>query len=95
MRRVMLVFLDFEASSLNKRSYPIEMGWILEGSRSESWFIRPAPDWADWGPAAKAIHHIDRSMLFDEGEAHERVAKRMTNKAFTEVAGNLSAGADP
>lgn len=91
----MLVFLDFEASSLNKRSYPIEVGWILEGGRSESRLIRPAPDWTDWGPAAEGIHHIDRSMLFDEGEAHGRVAKRMTNKAFTKVAGSLSAGADP
>ena len=26
----MLVFLDFEASSLGKRSYPIEVGWVFE-----------------------------------------------------------------
>jgi len=73
----MLVFLDFEASSLNKRSYPIEVGWIFENGRSESHIIRPAPDWTDWDPAAEAIHHIHRSMLFGEGEAHEMVAERM------------------
>ena len=39
----MLVFLDFEASSLGKRSYPIEVGWVFEDGRSEAHLIRPAP----------------------------------------------------
>jgi hypothetical protein len=73
----MLVFLDFEASSLNKRGYPIEVGWIFEDGRSESHLIRPAPDWTDWDSAAQAIHHIHRPMLFDDGEPHEQVANRM------------------
>lgn len=32
----MLVFLDFEASSLGKRSYPIEVAWVVEDGRSEA-----------------------------------------------------------
>ena len=39
----MLVFLDFEASSLAKRGYPIEVAWVFEDGRAESHLIRPAP----------------------------------------------------
>ncbi|WP_294258059.1 transcriptional regulator [uncultured Sphingomonas sp.] len=73
----MLVFLDFEASSLGKRSYPIEVAWVFEDGRSEAHLIRPAPDWNDWDPAAEAIHHIPRATLLAEGEPHEAVARRM------------------
>jgi len=39
----MIVFVDFEASSLSKQSFPIEVGWIFEDERSFSFLIRPAP----------------------------------------------------
>ncbi|WP_171905933.1 hypothetical protein [Sphingobium phenoxybenzoativorans] len=54
----MLVFLDFEASSLAKRSYPIEVGWVFEDGSSAAYLIRPAPDWTDWDAGAAAIHGI-------------------------------------
>jgi hypothetical protein len=73
----MLVFLDFEASSLAKKSYPIEVAWVFEDGRSEAHLIRPAPDWTDWDPAAEAIHHIPRATLLAEGTAHGVVADRM------------------
>ncbi|WP_342249981.1 3'-5' exonuclease [Sphingomonas sp. OTU376] len=73
----MLVFLDFEASSLAKRSYPIEVAWVFEDGRSESYLIRPAPDWTDWDPAAEAIHRIPRETLVADGTPHEEVAHRM------------------
>lgn len=73
----MLVFLDFEASSLGKRSYPIEVGWVFEDGRSEAHLIRPAEDWTDWDEAAEAIHHIARSQLLVEGAPHDVVARRM------------------
>ncbi|WP_404337710.1 transcriptional regulator [Sphingomonas sp. MMS12-HWE2-04] len=72
-----LAFLDFEASSLAKRSYPIEVAWIFEDGRSESYLIRPAPDWTDWDPAAEAIHHIGRDLLLRDGSDHGLVAARM------------------
>lgn len=50
----MLVFLDFEASSLSKQSYPIEVAWVFEDGRSEEYLIRPAPIWTDWDSAAEA-----------------------------------------
>jgi hypothetical protein len=74
----MLVFLDFEASSLSKRSYPIEVGWIFEDGRSESHLIRPAADWNDWDEEAENIHHISRADLSAHGSPHDLVAQRMS-----------------
>jgi hypothetical protein len=73
----MLVFLDFEASSLAKRSYPIEVAWVFADGRSESHLILPAPDWTDWDAEAEAIHGIDRSTLLLDGTPHRVVANRM------------------
>lgn len=73
----MLAFLDFEASSLGKASYPIEVAWVFEDGVSETHLIRPAPDWTDWDPAAQAIHGIARPVLEAQGEDHVAVAARM------------------
>lgn len=76
----MRVFLDFEASSLAKRSYPIEVAWVFEDGRGESHLIRPAPGWTDWDAKAQAIHGIPLSQLEREGEPHEQVARRMVEQ---------------
>jgi hypothetical protein len=73
----MRVFLDFEASSLGKRGYPIEVGCVFEDGEGESHLIRPAPDWTDWDEAAEAIHHIARTTLLAEGEPVDAVAAQM------------------
>jgi hypothetical protein len=73
----MLVFLDFEASSLSKHSYPIEVAWVFEDGASESHLIRPAPEWTEWDPAAEAVHKIARATLDAEGTPHDAVARRM------------------
>ena len=73
----MLVFLDFEASSLAKRSYPIEVAWVFADGRSAVHLIRPAPSWTDWDEHSEAIHHIPRSLLLSAGEPHDAVAQRM------------------
>ena len=73
----MKVFLDFEASSLSNRSYPIEVAWMFQDGRSESHLIAPAPGWDDWDAAAEAIHGIGRDTLIAEGEPHDAVANRM------------------
>jgi hypothetical protein len=72
----MLVFLDFEASSLSKQSYPIEVAWVFEDGESEEYLIRLAPLWTDWDPAAEAIHHIRRATLLADGTAHDLIAHR-------------------
>lgn len=73
----MLVFLDFEASSLSPTSYPIEVGWVFEDGRSESHLIRPAPGWCDWDAGAEAVHRITRETLERDGSPHDWVAQRM------------------
>jgi len=73
----MLVFLDFEASSLSERSYPVEVAWVFEDGRGESHLIRPAPGWHDWDPRAEAIHGIARERLEREGMPHDAVAQHM------------------
>jgi hypothetical protein len=73
----MRVFLDFEASSLAKNSYPIEVAWIFEDGRSEAYLILPAPAWTDWDEGAEAVHRIPRAELVAKGTPHEVVAQRM------------------
>jgi hypothetical protein len=73
----MRAFLDFEASSLSRHSYPIEVAWVFEDGRSESHLIRPAPDWTDWAVAAEAIHGISRATLEAEGRPVAEVGARM------------------
>jgi hypothetical protein len=76
----MLVFLDFEASSLAKQGYPIEVAWIFEDGASETHLIQPAPGWDDWDSRAEAIHHIPRTTLLCDGTPHPDVARRMVDQ---------------
>lgn len=76
----MAVFLDFEASSLAKLSYPIEVAWVFEDGASETHLIKPAPQWIDWDAEAEAIHHIPRTTLQTDGTAHDVVARRMIDQ---------------
>lgn len=63
----MPVFLDFEASSLSKHSYPVEIAWVFEDGRSRSFLIRPAPGWNDWSSEAEALHGLSRDQLEKDG----------------------------
>lgn len=73
----MKVFLDFEASSLSDKSYPIEVAWVFQDGRAESHLIKPAAIWLDWDATAEAIHGISREKLRTEGAPHDEVAARM------------------
>ena len=73
------IFIDFEASSLSPRSWPVEVGiaW-LDGNRVfvESKLIKPDPSWPeeDWNPESETVHNIPRIDL-DEAESAEEVAQ--------------------
>ena len=71
------VFLDFEASSLGKQGYPIEVAWAFASGEEESHLIRPAASWTDWDTKAGRIHGICREQLKSEGTPLEDVAQRM------------------
>jgi hypothetical protein len=72
-----IAFLDFEASSLGKHGYPIEVAWVFANGQEESHLIRPAPTWTDWDAGAEAVHGIPRRQLMAEGAPLESVAQRM------------------
>ena len=73
----MIVFLDFEASSLGSNGYPIEVGWAAEDGREEAHLIRPAPGWTDWSARAEQVHGIPLDRLTREGAPHDVVARRL------------------
>ena len=73
----MIVFLDFEASSLGKRGFPIEVGWAGEDGSEAGHLIRPAPGWDEWSEEAERVHGISRERLLREGERHDALARRM------------------
>lgn len=72
-----IVFLDFEASSLNKEGYPVEVAWVFASGGEESYLIRPAPTWTDWAAESEATHHLPREKLVADGVPHDEVANRM------------------
>jgi hypothetical protein len=70
-------FLDFEASSLAKLSYPVEVAWVFEDGRSETHLLRPLPGWTDWDEGAAAIHGISRDQLLAAGEDVAAVTRHL------------------
>lgn len=75
----MIAFVDFEASSLNASSYPIEVGWIREDGSGEAYLIRPEADWTDWSCEAYELHGISREKLLAEGLTAACVARRVSS----------------
>ena len=79
----MILFVDFEASSLTQDSFPIEVAWVGENGIGEAHLIRPAEAWlrtvrtgTAWSKASEAVHGISLKQLIDEGEPVDAVARR-------------------
>ena len=79
----MILFVDFEASSLLPGSFPIEVAWVDEAGQGEAYLIRPHEEWLDeaagnpgWSAESAAIHGLSLETLMTEGVAAERVATR-------------------
>lgn len=72
-------FMDFEASSLNSASYPLEVAWSLADGSVESHLISPAgvAGWSDWEVKAQAVHGISRAELLAHGHAPAWVCRRL------------------
>ena len=73
------VFLDFEASSLSKASWPIEVGisWLECGKVIvHNRLIKPRSEWpeSDWNPQSAKVHGILRSEL-DGADSADDVSK--------------------
>jgi hypothetical protein len=74
-----LISLDFEASGLGERTYPIEVGIaVWDGPkhpiRAWSSLIQPTLEWArdgDWQPESEPVHNIQRAELAEAPTAAE------------------------
>ena len=77
-----LAIIDFEASSWDHHSYPIEVGLAFWPSPDEpiygwSTLIKPAEKWTrhgDWSPKSAKVHGISGRELFRNGTPVDRVA---------------------
>lgn len=79
-----LICLDFEASGLGLRSYPIEVAWRDAATGAEdSFLISPdqVPGWEEWSESAEAIHHISQDVLLAEGLGVQQACRRL-NRAL-------------
>ncbi|OFX04867.1 MAG: hypothetical protein A3E78_05580 [Alphaproteobacteria bacterium RIFCSPHIGHO2_12_FULL_63_12] len=75
-----LAFIDFEASGLGAKTWPIEVGWAFEDGVGESFLISPAPEWSmdEWDPRAERLHGISPKMLSDLGVNASLACDRLT-----------------
>ena len=81
-------FLDFEASGLGARSYPIEVAWSLPTGEIECHLICPAPEWpteAAWDSAAERLHGISLAELVGEGRDPAWLCHRMNARLQEQV----------
>lgn len=75
------LFIDFEASGLHARSFPLELGWCDPATcdAAQDHLIKPTADWLAtyWDPAAERIHGIDRDRLCENGHPPVAVVKAL------------------
>lgn len=72
-----LFFLDFEASSLDSGSFPIEIAWVEATGQGEHYLIKPHWKWKGWSAQSQAIHGIRREQLDTDGISPLVVATRV------------------
>lgn len=75
-----VVFADVEASSLEKGSFPVEIGWCLDDDAGpDSFLISPSGEWdteLGWSPVSQAIHGLRLDDLYRDGiDVHEAVQR--------------------
>ena len=66
--------IDIEASGFGRRSYPIEVGYVMPDARAACMLIRPADAWQHWDESAARTHGIDRVTLLTHGRVPREAA---------------------
>lgn len=74
LNRLMLSFIDVEASGLGSGSYPIEVGVALEDGTTHCTLICPPSSWTHWDESAEQLHGISRESLLLSGRSPIDVA---------------------
>ena len=74
-----LGFIDIEASGLSEDSFPLEIGWTIDGDYVESFLVKPDKQWNinSWSNEAKKLHNIELKDVIDFGNENEKIAKKM------------------
>lgn len=77
-----MYIIDFEASSLSSKSYPIEVAWGKSRETIASYLLNPnqIDGWTDWSLKSHEFHGIDRKKLLECGEDPRRVASQMVRE---------------
>lgn len=90
MIKVPVICIDFEASGLGPRSYPIEVAWKCGFTgENDSFLINPESgyNWVDWDITAEEMHHLTIDELLSDGvsvrDACRRLNKRLNGKTVT------------
>lgn len=73
------VFIDIEASSLSKESYPIEVAWNNPDGEILSYLINPysIEEWQDWSEESEKAHGIQREDLYSIGVEPEIIVEKL------------------
>ncbi|MFO7839721.1 MAG: hypothetical protein R6X08_09515 [Desulfosalsimonadaceae bacterium] len=81
-----MIIIDFEASSLRKNSYPIEVAWGDSTDNIQSYLLNPdyMEGWTDWNPESHEYHGLTREELRRLGEDPRQVAGRMVEELAEE-----------
>lgn len=79
------IILDVEASGLDLRSYPIEIGYA--NAAGETWcaLVQPQQEWTHWDPRAESLHQIRRQSLFECGIAPKDIALHLNDAFLNQV----------
>jgi len=74
-------FLDVEASSLNKNSYPIEIAWSDSLGNIECHLINPyaIDTWTDWDYESQQIHGLSRKTCREQGVHPKWLCDKMSD----------------
>lgn len=72
-----MYIIDFEASSLSRNSYPIEVAWGSSRETVTTFLLNPdkMTGWTDWSSKSFEFHGIQRNQLLECGEDPKQVAK--------------------
>lgn len=69
--------IDIEASGFGRRSYPIEVGYVMADGRTRCTLIRPPSHWTHWDEGAEHVHGITREVLMRHGRPADEVARML------------------
>ena len=79
MRPIRPCILDIEASGFGRRSYPIEVGYVMRDGRTRCTLIHPPAHWTHWDPDAEQVHRISRDTLLRHGRPPDEVARMLND----------------